>query len=157
MKVTSSLASKYNFLFKLFIESLFLKRPVPRCIATISNILNHNNNNAISTCWYFHRFHLVSFGLCGVSVGPSQSINHSGEVEGGASGRLCTKLRDDLMALPEKSNGDRRWRLYFPLAFGCSGGDILNLWFTAGSQLSPLVDAKLGQISLARTYSGFSL
>ena len=39
---------------------------------------------------------------------PSQSFNHPGEIEGNALGRFYTKIRDDLMALPEKFSGDRR-------------------------------------------------
>lgn len=71
------------------------------------------------------RFHLVSFGLCGASLDPSQSFNHPGEIENCILGRLETQIRDDLMALPEKSNGDRRWEFYFP--FGCLRGDVPNL------------------------------
>lgn len=93
------------------------------------------------------RFHLVSFGLCGASLDPSQSFNHPGELENCTLGRLETQIRDDLMALPEKSNGDRRWEFYFP--FGCLKGDVPNLW---QGQLSPLANARLNWISTHETY-----
>lgn len=48
---------------------------------------------------------------------PSQSFNHPGEMEGAALERLYTKIKDDLVALPEKYSGDRRWQLHFPLTF----------------------------------------
>lgn len=38
-------------------------------------------------------------------------------MEGAALERLYTKIKDDLVALPEKYSGDRRWQLHFPLTF----------------------------------------
>lgn len=72
---------------------------------------------------------------------PSQSFNHPGEMEGAALERLYTKIKDDLVALPEKYSG----QLHFPLTFTYSlgKGDILKLW---QKQLSALADAKLCQL-----------
>lgn len=76
---------------------------------------------------------LVSFGLSGASLDPSQSFNHPGEIESCTVGRLHSKIRDDLMALPEKSNGDSRWQLFFlfsclRVTFWSSDRDSSHLW-----------------------------
>lgn len=70
-------------------------------------------------------------------------------MEGAALERLYTKIKDDLVALPEKYSGDRRWQLHFPLTFiylfiySWGKGDILNFW---QRQLAALADAKLCQL-----------